>query len=87
MNKFLKSLVKDRKLSAKERLANRLGYMGAAFIMISPYLIPYGKIGIVTYVIGGILALPQVWLAKQWNLVVVNLTVVIGYLIYYYNFY
>ena len=59
MNKFLKSLVKDRKLSAKERLANRLGYMGAAFIMISPYLIPYGKIGIVTYVIGGILALPQ----------------------------
>ncbi len=86
MNKFLKSLVKDRKLSAKERLANRLGYMGAAFIMISPYLIPYGKIGIVTYVIGGILALPQVWLAKQWNLVVVNLNVVIGYLIYYYNF-
>lgn len=86
MNKFLKSLVKDRKLSAKERLANRLGYMGAAFIMISPYLIPYGKIGIVTYVIGGLLALPQVWLAKQWNLVVVNLNVVIGYLIYYYNF-
>ena len=86
MNKFLKSLVKDRILSAKERLANRLGYMGAAFIMISPYLIPYGKIGIVTYVIGGILALPQVWLAKQWNLVVVNLNVVIGYLIYYYNF-
>ena len=86
MNKFLKSLVKNRKLSAKERLANRLGYMGAAFIMISPYLIPYGKIGIVTYVIGGILALPQVWLAKQWNLVVVNLNVVIGYLIYYYNF-
>src|SRR5210317_732152 len=82
--RFLRALVKDRRLSAIERISNRLGYMGAAFIMISPYLLP-DVIGGITYVIGGILSIPQVWVAKQWNLVVVNLNVTIGYLIYLYN--
>ena len=81
---FLRLLVQDRRLTAKERIANRLGYMGAGFIMLSPYLLSYGTIGAVTYVIGGLLALPQVWVAKQWNLVLVNANVVIGYLIYLY---
>jgi hypothetical protein len=79
---FLRLLVQDRRLSAKERIANRLGYMGTAFIMISPYLLPYGNIGATTYIIGGIISTPQVWVAKQWNLVAVNLNVMIGYLIY-----
>ena len=52
--------------------------------MISPYLLP-DAIGAVTYVAGGILSLPQVWVAKQWNLVVVNLNVTFGYLIYLYS--
>ena len=82
--RWLRSLVKDRRLSAIERISNRLGYMGAAFIMISPYLLP-DLIGGITYVIGGILAIPQVWVAKQWNLVIVNLNVTFGYLIYLYN--
>ena len=82
--RWLRSLVKDRRLSAIERISNRLGYMGAGFIMISPYLLP-DVIGGITYVIGGILAIPQVWVAKQWNLVVVNLNVTLGYLIYLYN--
>ena len=56
--------------------------MGTAFIMISPYLLPYGNIGAITYIIGGIVSTPQVWVAKQWNLVAVNLNVMIGYLIY-----
>ncbi len=80
----LKSLVKERKLSPAERLSNRLGYMGAAFIMISPYLLPEAT-GAITYVMGGILSLPQVFVAKQWNLVIVNLNVTFGYLIYLYN--
>ena len=82
---ILKAMVKERKLTPKERLANRLGYMGAAFIMMSPYLLPYGNIGIYTYIIGGTLAIPQVWIAKQWNLVIVNVNVVLGYIIYYFN--
>jgi hypothetical protein len=81
---IFKLMVKERKLSPKERLANRLGYMGAAFIMMSPYLLPYGNVGAITYIIGGILAIPQVWIAKQWNLVIVNVNVTIGYIIYLY---
>ena len=82
---WLRSLVKDRRLSIEERLSNRAGYMGAGFIMISPYLLQYGKIGAITYIIGGLLCTPQVWVAKQWNLVIVNLNVTLGYLIYLYN--
>lgn len=82
---ILKALVKERRLTPLERLANRLGYMGAAFIMMSPYLLPYGNVGVATYIIGGLLTIPQVWQAKQWNLVIVNLNVIIGYIIYYFN--
>lgn len=82
--KILKSLVKQRKLTPLERISNRLGYMGAAFIMMSPHLLPYGNVGAITYIIGGILAIPQVWIAKQWNLVIVNINVTIGYIIYLY---
>jgi hypothetical protein len=56
--------------------------MGTAFIMMSPYLLPYGNIGAITYIIGGIVSIPQVFVAKQWNLVLVNINVTIGYLIY-----
>ena len=83
--KFLEYLVKQRKLSAAERISNRLGYSAAALIMVSPYLLKHDNIGAWTYIIGGILALPQVWLAKQWNLVIVNLNVTLGYIIYLYT--
>ena len=82
---FLRFLVHNRRLTPKERIANRLGYMGTAFIMMSPYLLSYDNIGAITYVIGGIICIPQVWVAKQWNLVLVNLNVIIGYLIYLYG--
>ena len=80
--RLLRYLVKERKLTPVERIANRLGYMGTAFIMMSPYLLKHDDVGAVTYVIGGILSLPQVFVAKQWNIVAVNLNVTIGYLIY-----
>jgi hypothetical protein len=59
--------------------------MGTSFIMMSPYLLHYDSIGVVTYIIGGVISVPQVWVAKQWNLVLVNLNVSIGYLIYFLN--
>lgn len=77
--KLLKALVHDKNLDPVERMANRLGYSGSAFIMLSPYLISYGTIGGVTYLIGAILSIPQVWVAKQWNIVVINLNLLIGY--------
>jgi hypothetical protein len=81
---ILRMMVHERRLSPQERLANRLGYMGSAFIMMSPYMLPYG-IGGYTYLAGALCSLPQVWLAKQWNLVIVNLNLLIGYGLYIYN--
>ena len=81
-NWLIRLLVKDRRLSPTERLGNRLGYMGSAFIMMSPYLLPYDNIGAYTYLMGAVLSLPQVWLAKQWNLVIINFNLLIGYGLY-----
>ena len=77
--RLLRTLVKQRKLSPVERLANRLGYMGTGFIMSSPYLLQYDNIGAYTYIAGALLSIPQVFIAKQWNLVVVNINLLIGY--------
>jgi hypothetical protein len=79
---FLRLLVKDKRLNPKERLSNRIGYMGSAFIMLSPYLLKYDNIGAITYIVGALLLTPQVFLAKQWNIVILNLNIIIGYLIY-----
>jgi len=80
--KFLRVLVQERRLTPQERIGNRLGYMGSAFIMSSPYLLPYDNIGVYTYLIGAILSIPQVWLAKQWNLVIINCNLLVGYGLY-----
>ena len=72
----------SRRLTAAERIGNRMGYMGSAFIMMSPYLLPYDNIGAYTYLCGAVLSLPQVWLAKQCNLVTINVNLLIGYGLY-----
>ena len=53
--------------------------------MMSPYLLQYDNLGAYTYLIGAILSLPQVWLAKQWNLVFINFNLLIGYGLYIFN--
>ena len=75
----------NRRLTAGERISNRMGYMGSAFIMMSPYLLPYDNMGAYTYLLGAVLSIPQVFLAKQWNLVVINLNLLIGYGLYLYR--
>ena len=82
--RLLRMMVQERKLTPMERIGNRLGYMGSAFIMMSPYLLPYG-IGGYTYLAGAICSLPQVWIAKQWNLVAINVNLLIGYGLYIFN--
>ena len=82
---FLRLLVHDRRITAKERIANRLGYMGTGFIMIAPYILNQGSIGPIVYIIGGLICIPQVFIAKQWNLVAVNINVMIGYTLYLIN--
>jgi hypothetical protein len=84
-NSFFKSLVKKRKLTARERIANRLAYMGTGLIMVAPYILNQGNVGPIIYIIGGLISIPQVFIAKQWNLVAVNINVMIGYTLYLIN--
>lgn len=85
LNKMFSIFVLDKKLSPLERLGNRLGYMGSAFIMMSPYLLPYDNMGAYTYLLGAVFSLPQVWIAKQWNLVMININLLFGYGLYIYH--
>lgn len=80
--KLLKALVLDRRLDPVERMANRLGYMGSAFIMISPYLLPYDNIGAYTYLVGAVLSVPQTITLKAWNIFIINLNLLVGYGVY-----
>jgi len=82
---LLRALVKERRLTPIERIANRSGYMGSAFIMMSPYLLKYDNLGAYTYVIGALLTIPQVWVAKQWNIVALNINLLVGYGLYIIN--
>ena len=85
LNKLLTSLVRERTLTPLERLCNRLGYMGTGFLMMSPYLLVYENMGVYTYLVGGLLSIPQVWLARQWNLVALHTNLLVGYGFYLYN--
>ena len=71
--------ITNKRQTLVEKYSIRLGYFASALMMISPHLLPYGDIGYITYVIGGLVALPQVLVAKQWNLVAINVNVFIAY--------
>ena len=59
--------------------------MGTGLIMVAPYILNQGNVGPIIYIIGGLISIPQVFIAKQWNLVAVNINVMIGYTIYLIN--
>jgi len=82
--RILRSLVHNRRLTPVERLANRLGYMGTGFFITAPHLLPSTP-GIVIYFLAGLFCIPQVWVAKQWNLVLVNLNVMIAYALLFFK--
>src|SRR6056300_1963061 len=82
--RILRSLVYSRKLTPVERLANRLGYMGTGFFITAPHLLPSTP-GIIVYFLAGLFSLPQVWVAKQWNLVLVNINVMAAYAVLFFK--
>lgn len=86
LNSFLQRFVSDKTLTPLERMCNRFGYLGTGFIMTSPYLLEYDHLGGYTYIAGALFSIPQVWLARQWNLVAVNMNLLVGYGLYIYNY-
>jgi hypothetical protein len=81
---LLKYLVRQRRLKPEERLANRLGYMGTGFFVTAPHMLPDTP-GIIVYFLAGLFCLPQVWVAKQWNLVIVNINVMMAYALLFFK--
>ena len=66
--KILEFLVRSRKLTPSERLASRIGYMGAGFLVAAQWTVEP-----VLYIAGFCCVLVQVTSRKQWNLVALNI--------------
>jgi hypothetical protein len=72
---FLRYLSYRRKLSAYEKFASRVGYMGAGFLIAAQWTIEP-----VLYILGFLCVIIQTSSRKQWNLVALNVNGVIAWL-------
>ena len=73
--KILQFLVRNKKLTAGERLASRIGYMGAGFLVAAQWTVEP-----VLYIVGFCCVLIQVASRKQWNLVALNINGLIAWI-------
>ena len=73
--KILQFLVRNRKLTPSERLASRIGYMGAGFLVAAQWTVEP-----VLYIVGFCCVLIQVASRKQWNLDALNINGLIAWL-------
>ena len=65
-------------------LSDKIAWIGTSFLMVGPYLLSY-QIGFIINAIGIALLTPQVYKAKQWNLVLLNITSTTGYILQIFN--
>ena len=73
--KILEFLVRSRKLTPSERLASRIGYMGAGFLVAAQWTVEP-----VLYIAGFCCVLVQVASRKQWNLVALNMNGLVAWI-------
>ena len=73
--RLLKFLVRNRKLSPGERIASRVGYMGAGFLVAAQWTVEP-----LLYIAGFCCVLVQVASRKQWNLVALNINGLIAWI-------
>tara|TARA_B110000285_G_scaffold131988_1_gene148142 strand:+ start:177 stop:425 length:249 start_codon:yes stop_codon:yes gene_type:complete len=74
---ILKSLVRERKLTPKERLAARVGYLGAGLLIAAQWTVAPPL-----YIAGFICVLIQTTVRKQWNLVILQLNGLVAWMIH-----
>jgi hypothetical protein len=65
-------------IKQKIQFTDKLAYMGTGILLVAPYLVSY-RIGFILLVIGISLLTPQVYKAKQYNLVLLNVSSIVGY--------
>ena len=73
---ILRTMVRDKRLTAIERLGTRIGYMGAAFLMTGQWTVEP---------ILFIIVLVQVSIRRQWNLVILQLNGLVAWTIHFIN--
>ena len=73
--KVLKFLVRSRRLTPGEKLASRIGYFGAGFLVAAQWTIEP-----MLYIAGFCCVLIQVASRKQWNLVALNINGLIAWI-------
>jgi hypothetical protein len=73
--KILRFLIRNRKLTPSERLASRVGYMGAGFLVAAQWTVEP-----VLYIAGFCCVLVQVASRKQWNLVALNVNGLVAWI-------
>ena len=66
------------------KLINSMSWLGTSLVLVGPYLIST-QASFIPLMVGIVLLTPQVYVKKQWNLVLLNLSSVIAYGIQVFN--
>lgn len=74
----LRMMVRDRRLTPLERMASRIGYMGAGFLMAGQWTVEP-----ILFIIGFICVLIQVTTRRQWNLVALQLNGLVAWTLHF----
>jgi len=74
---WLHHLVRNRQITPKERLASRIGYLGAGLLIAAQWTVAPPL-----YIAGFICVLVQTAVRKQWNLVILQLNGLIAWIIH-----
>ena len=78
--KLLRAMVSRRRLSPEQRMASRIGYMGAGFIIAGQWTLEP-----LLFITGFICVIVQVSFRKQWNLVALNINGLIAWTKHLFN--
>lgn len=78
--RLLKMMVANRSLSPAERLATRIGYMGAGFLIAAQWTVEP-----TLYILGFACVLVQTAQKKQWNLAVLQLNGLFAWLKHFFT--
>ena len=75
---ILRAMVRDRRLTPLERMGSRIGYMGVGFLIAGQWTVEP-----ILFIMGFICVLVQVFIRKQWNLVVLQLNGLVAWTMHF----
>ena len=67
------------------KLINTISWIGTVALLLGPYFMNQGKIGYILCTLGIVGISPAVFKQRQWNLVILNISGIIGYSLHIFN--